>query len=394
MKKSKYEKIVSNIVLNDFIRYYIKDNHSFCETLDQFNFESEWFLLKYLRENNISKKSRQIMNLNKNVSKEEIIYYYIEQNHSIQECANHFNCSYYTFKHLLKNFNIIKPQKDVLKIAKTTKLKKYGDENYNNVSKGIKTKISKYGSTSYNNREKATQTLITKYGSIKDAYKSIQEKIKVTNNNRYGVDCVFKSPAIQSTIHTYMQTHYGTPYYVQSEEFKEKSRATCLKKYGVEFSSQSEKMKIKSNQTYHKKLAMGISHYNKSTHSRKYTYNNIYFDSSWELALYIYLSDNNVKFEYQPDIKLEYTFNGLVHWYFPDFKINNELFEIKSDYLYKVMTDKQFKDYSEKENAKFNIMKSNNIKILLYKDIKPFVEYVNNNYGSDYLQTFRNIGEN
>ena len=66
---------------------------------------------------------------------------------------------------------------------------------------------------------------------------------------------------------------------------------------------------------------------------KKYIYNNIKFDSSWELAYYIWLKDHNINFEYHTVI-LEYKVNDTTHFYYPDFKVNNELQEIKGTHFF------------------------------------------------------------
>lgn len=48
--------------------------------------------------------------------------------------------------------------------SKITKLKKYGDEHYNNMEKNKATKLKRYGDENYNNRKLATQTMIDRYG--------------------------------------------------------------------------------------------------------------------------------------------------------------------------------------------------------------------------------------
>ncbi len=63
-----------------------------------------------------------------------------------------------------------------------------------------------------------------------------------------------------------------------------------------------------------------------------YMYDNIKFESSWELIFYIWLQMNQIKFEYQPKIKFQYVYNSINHFYFPDFLINNNtLVEIKGE---------------------------------------------------------------
>lgn len=69
---------------------------------------------------------------------------------------------------------------------------------------------------------------------------------------------------------------YGTPTYMPygSRQFKDR----MIELYGVEHNSQVHEFRIKQQQ--------------------KMIYNNICFGSSWELALYIWLKDHDIAFEY------------------------------------------------------------------------------------------------
>lgn len=58
------------------------------------------------------------------------------------------------------------------------------------------------------------------------------------------------------------------------------------------------------------------------------------FDSSWEIAYYIWLKDNMIIFEYQPNISFKYIVNGQIHYYRPDFKVNDEIHEIKGEQFF------------------------------------------------------------
>lgn len=134
---------------------------------------------------------------------------------------------------------------------------------------------------------------------------------------------------------------------------------------------------------------MGVTHPSKSNKIRrkqqsKYTYENKNFDSSWELAFYIYLKDKNVRFEFQT-ISIDYYWEGdnKMHTYHVDFKVFNTLIEIKSPYLYNKMLIEH-----TKENAKLNCMLNNKVKIIT--NCKKYINYVKTKYGSNYLKSFRN----
>ena len=52
---------------------------------------------------------------------------------------------------------------------------------------------------------------------------------------------------------------------------------------------------------------------------RRYIYNDKTFDSSSELAFYIWLDDNGIRFKYNESDGMPYEFEGKIYMYFPDF---------------------------------------------------------------------------
>jgi len=101
-------------------------------------------------------------------------------------------------------------------------------------------------------------------------------------------------------------------------EIREQIRQTNLKKYGVENAGGAKEVQAKIR--------------------RKYFFDGREFDSAPEIAVYIYLKDHSVKFEYHPTAEaFWYTFEGSRHRYFPDFAVENEYWEVKGDHLYRKM---------------------------------------------------------
>lgn len=119
-------------------------------------------------------------------------------------------------------------------------------------------------------------------------------------------------------------------------------------------------------------------------HWKVYTYQNVKFDSSWELALYIYAKDHDEEIEREPCC-FEYYFNKEKHRYFPDFKYKGNLIEIKNNYLLEDLNI-----INTKENAKLKCIKDNKVQIWTIEKIQPYVDYIENKYGKDYLQQFKN----
>ena len=64
----------------------------------------------------------------------------------------------------------------------------------------------------------------------------------------------------------------------------------------------------------------------------KYIYNDVSFDSSWELIFYFYHKQlgNNIK-RLDKSTYLLYEYIGKIHRWYPDFKIESQYYEIKPD---------------------------------------------------------------
>lgn len=119
---------------------------------------------------------------------------------------------------------------------------------------------------------------------------------------------------------------------------------------------------------------------------KKYTFKNIKFDSVPELAYYIWLSDNNISFEYQPNISFEYEYDGKTHIYYPDFKVNEEYIELKGSHFFE--NGKMINPYDRTQDglyaAKHQCMIKNNIKIIT--DYNQYEDYVNKKYTKDFIE--------
>lgn len=128
-----------------------------------------------------------------------------------------------------------------------------------------------------------------------------------------------------------------------------------------------------------------------SKHQRKYTYQNISFDSSWELALWIYAKDHNEEIIREPKI-LEYFVENRKHLYFPDFLYKGKLLELKGSQFFD--ENGNLCGYEKQQTLackeKQKCMQENNVIVWSDEEIKPILDYINQKYGKDYLQQFRN----
>ena len=241
---------------------------------------------------------------------------------------------------------------------KATSLKKYGTEH---------PKQCEYI------KKKCLNLLHQKYGnSIDNVYqlKSVKNKCKETCLKKFGVDNIMKCDEGLKLYNETMLKKYHVPWLFSAEKFKKHSKEVCLKKYGVENGGASKQAIDKIR--------------------KRYTFDNINFDSSWELAFYIWLSDNNIKFEYQPnDILIYHDKNNRQHRYYPDFKVQNRYIEIKGDNHF---DENGYPIFNKKYDwkIKYDYMMTINVKIFKKKDIKKYLDYVKMKYGKNFLKKFRN----
>lgn len=101
----------------------------------------------------------------KEISKEDILQYYNEENHTIEESSKYFGVSYGMFIRILKYYGIHKDKDKHVEQIKKSKAEKYGDENYNNRDKAKETCLEKYGvDNPFKDREKMVNSYLEKLG--------------------------------------------------------------------------------------------------------------------------------------------------------------------------------------------------------------------------------------
>lgn len=256
-----------------------------------------------------------------------------------------------------------------------------------------------------------TSTNIQKYG-CENVFSNdiIKDKIKNTNIEKYGVDNPAKSSKIQEKIKDTCLMKYNVEYSFQSDNNKDKTKKFFLEKYGVEHPSQVKEIKDKMVETWKQHKEQAQENYKKTMLERygveypyqnydvqtkgkkKYLYDGYYFDSSWELAFYIYCVDNNIPFSYHPAISFEYTYNGDTYKYFPDFKVNDKIIEIKGLQFFEnkdpngKMINPFDRGLDDKFEAKHKCMIQNNVRIIT--DCSKYIDYVNKKYTVDFLELF------
>ena len=177
-----------------------------------------------------------------------------------------------------------------------------------------------------------------------------------------------------------------------SKEVSEKRKNTWIKNYGVDHPSKHPSIKQKKKDTYKKNT--GYEHPQKNPeviHSNKgYLYQGIHFDSSWELAYYIWLVDNKRDFIYHPECYLQYEdHENIVRNYQPDFLVEGVFYEIKGDQFFNELGEPWNKYTKNFWWEKYNTLIENNVVILREAEIRQYLRYIKDTYGKDYLKQFR-----
>ena len=165
----------------------------------------------------------------------------------------------------------------------------------------------------------------------------------------------------------------------------EKAKETCLSKYGATNVSLVPEIVEHMFDDYERRTGFKNPSHNPAVISKmraRYYYDEQRFDSSWELAYYIWLKDHDIPFEFHID-PIDYSYQGKRHRYFPDFKVNGVLVEVKGPQLLKLMQESNSLD-----NAKYRCMVEHNVKIMT--DCSEYLNYIEEKYGKEYLQQFRN----
>lgn len=237
--------------------------------------------------------------------------------------------------------------------------------------------------------EKRRKTCNDKYGvdnpmKVKDlAIKMVKntdyvkrtEKTKETIINKYGSLDYFYNEFLQPKIIESNMEHFGVPYSFQSETVKNHIKNTFLEKYGVDNFSKSIEFQ-------------GMLPFIMKSSTKKYMYDNSYFDSSWELAYYIWLKDHNVSFVYKPGFLVYTDKNNIEHKYFPDFYVEDHYVEIKGDHIF---TESGELGIRGKPNDldKFNYILNIGGEIIGSTKIRKYLKYVKEKYGRNFLKNLK-----
>lgn len=166
---------------------------------------------------------------------------------------------------------------------------------------------------------------------------------------------------------------------IYSDEYRKKI-SDSLKSVAKGIASTPEKekeRKLKISTTMKKNpLSGGLR--KGSGRGKKGWYKGYWCDSSWELAWVIYNIDNGIKFE-RNHSGFEYEYKNQKRKYYPDFIMLGTFYEIKGR--------RSFEKMDEENKEKIRQFK-NNLVILYEKEMKPYLNYVIDKYGKDFIKLY------
>lgn len=305
--------------------------------------------------------------------------------------------------HKMKSKRASNPSNETKTKRRSTCLKRYGSETYNNSSKRIETckekygvdynetfetkrqqtKLQKYGDAHFSNRTKAENTCLIKYGTKYSAQsEQVKAKIRKTKLQKYGDETFTNREKAKETL----KLRYGIENPMESAEFCENIKVGNMKRFGVPFAFQSPKIKSKIKETMLRKY--GVSSFAQSEEyahhkKHKYVFQGIGFDSTDEVKLYKFCLENEIPVKYQP-CSFEFTDSfGKNHVYIPDFEIAGKLYEVKGNHLWrdghlyfpyrKKLSENQLAEIDAHYAGKDRCMNEHNVKVLLSSELDEFI---------------------
>lgn len=153
-----------------------------------------------------------------------------------------------------------------------------------------------------------------------------------------GYDHNWKNPECRENMKKTLVGIYGVDHNMKCERGKEQWREGIRRKYGSEYDHDWKVPEVREHQYETCQKRYGVRNPMQCPEIQRkakirYKYDGISFDSKPEIALYLWLKDRGVQFEYQPDCDFRYEYEGKTHRYYPDFRIGGVYVEIKGDHM-------------------------------------------------------------
>ena len=272
---------------------------------------------------------------------------------------------------------------------KQTNLEKYGVENlFKDVDRITAARKDKLGVENVSQlqsvKDKKKQNSLQKFGTeFPTQAVTVKEKIKASNLEKYGATSYLGSQEGKEHIRSVNQEKYGADKFIQSPEGREYIRNLWKDK------KKRQELSRKVSNTWKLKSAEDIRQI-RSKAVKRFIYQSEQFDSSWELAVWIWAKATGKTIKREPKV-IEYEFAGELHTYLPDFEIDGALIEIKGDMFFN-SEGKMICPWDESKNeiyeAKHLAALSQGVQFWKLKEVSEALDYVCEKYSPDFLELF------
>ena len=258
----------------------------------------------------------------------------------------------------------------------------------------IQTNMQLYGVTNptylSDHNEKTKQTCLKKYGKENvSQVPIIIEKKKQTTFQHFGVENPSQSPIVKDRKRATCLLHHGVVNPVYMANHMEKVIKTSLVKYNTTHPKKSVKVQEKWRKTWGRRTLEDFRN-TRVTAFKRYTYGGQSFDSSWELAVWIWAHDMGKLIKREP-VSFKYEFNHVQHIYVPDFDIDGQLIEVKGSQFFNkqgFMINPYDSTQNEKYEAKHQCGLQNGVQFWSEKELKPILVYMKKMHGVHWADIF------
>ena len=175
----------------------------------------------------------------KNITDEELIELYINQNMSAMELADYYGVTEGALRSCLSRRGIHKSKEQIAAKSKELLMKKYGVTSTLQLAE-VQDKIKKTCLEKYGNESVCAVGGTIAHERLKtnpfseEKKKAIRAKSEKTTMERYGVKHAAQSPEIQEKLRQQWQEKYGVDNPMQLAEFKQRMQDSVREKYGVD----------------------------------------------------------------------------------------------------------------------------------------------------------------
>ena len=277
----------------------------------------------------------------------------------------------------------VEEKAEIKQKRETTLALRYGNPKFRNREKALQTKKELYGNENFNNREKYKETCRELYGV---------ENITQTTAYRESLKNLWASRTVEDIQKITTKAKNTKKKRYNDEAFNNRPKAveTCLMRHGVShYTNTEQQKKTWSSRSPEYKAAV------RKKKQKKFTFENEQFDSSWELAVWIWAKDHNNYIKREP-VSFKYVFENEELLYYPDFEIEKDgkrfFVEVKGDYFFE--NGKMINPYDRSQDTIYEVKHqcalANGVVFWKQSDVSFAINYIQHKYGKGYLRSFKN----